>query len=409
MSAASPPPFAWPHSLRALAHRPYRRYFIGQLISLHGTWMQSVAQSWLVYRLTGSSLMLGLVSFVSLAPVLFFGLWGGVLADRLPRRGLFIAAQVLALLQALTLAGLTWSGAVSVAWVLGLAALLGLVHALEMPVRHAYIAGLVPREDLACAVAINSGTFNLARFLGPAIAGLVIAHWGEAPAFAINALSFAAVILALSGLPATPADDRRRGGVLDGLRHVRGDPCLRRTLLRVVSASLIGVPYLVLMPVFAEQVFGGGPQTLGWLMGGAGLGALLAALRLATHRDAGARLPHDMREAGILGGLGLQLFALTPWLPAALPLTAVIGFALTTLVASANTYLQLHAPDGLRGRVMAVFSVAFIGLAPVGNLLAGALAEVLGAGLTVALFGGCLALLHWLSPLPLPGNGSHPD
>ncbi|RRQ21412.1 MFS transporter [Thiohalobacter thiocyanaticus] len=383
----------WQRLTRSLRHSNYRLYFFGQLVSLNGTWMQNVAQAWLVYRLTESSFMLGLVSFLSLAPVLVFGLFGGVIADRLPRLRLFLGAQVLACLQALTLGLLTVTGLVTVQWIMVLALLLGLVHAVEIPARHTLVALLVPREELHNAVALNSSTFNFARFLGPMLAGWLIALWGEGPVILLNALSFLAVILAILRIrtPVTPDElERRQEGVWEGLKFAWQRPELRYALMIVGAVSLFANPYLVLMPVFAREVFGGGSDLLGLLVGVAGLGALGGALRLAQ-REKGEGLERLIAGAGLLLGLGLMLFAYTPWIGVALLLVVLTGYAITTLVASTNTFLQLSAPDALRGRVMSLFSVIFIGLSPVGNLAAGALAEVLGVQFTVLLLGAvCL-------------------
>ncbi|WP_297528077.1 MFS transporter [Thiohalobacter sp.] len=373
---------------RSLRHRNYRLYFLGQLVSLHGTWMQNLAQAWLVYRLTESSFMLGLVGFLSLAPVLLFGLLGGAVADHLPRRRLFVWAQALAALQALALGMLTLAGTIEVGHILLLATLLGLVHAIEIPARHALVAELVPRQDLPNAVALNSATFNLARSLGPVTAGWLVGLVGEGWVFVINAASFLFVIAAL--LRTDLADDRpaglRRGGVLDGLRLAWRTDALRRPLLLVGAVALFANPYLVLMPVFAREVFGGAAEQLGLLVGAAGLGALLGALRLAR-REGTDGLEGMIGLAGLSLGAALLLFSRTPVLVLALPVLALVGFSLTSLVAATNTFLQLHAPDALRGRVMSLFSVIFIGLSPLGNLLAGSIAEGLGVRLTAAVLG----------------------
>lgn len=388
-----------PLVLRSLRRREYRLFFLGQLVSLHGTWMQNVAQAWLVYHLTASSFMLGLVAFASLIPVLLFGLPGGWLADRLPRRRLFFSTQLLALLQALVLAGLTFSGHIAVWHIVLLAFLLGCVHAVEIPARHSLLAGLVPREELHNAVALNASVFNMARFLGPAIAGLLIMRFGEAWVFLLNALTFAATLLALlaMGLEARERGGatRPRVGMLDGFHYAWRDPRLRHAILMVAAVSLFASPYTVLMPVFAREVFQGGPDVLGYLLGAAGAGALLAALRLAGRRD-GEGLQRWIALAAIGGGVALLLFSRLSSFPAALLVLAAAGFAITTVIASTNTYLQLAAPDALRGRIMSLFSTLFIGVAPIGNLLAGSLAEVLGVQQAMLLLGcGCLLVGLW--------------
>lgn len=385
--------------LRSLRRREYRLFFLGQLVSLHGTWMQNVAQAWLVYRLTESSFLLGLVAFVSLIPVLLFGLPGGWLADRLPRRRLFLATQLLALVQALVLAALTFSGHIAVWHILVLAFLLGCVHAVEIPARHSLLPALVPREELHNAVALNASVFNLARFLGPAIAGLLIVRLGEAWVFLINGMTFTATVLALlaMGLEAKDRSGARRprGGLLDGFHHAWREPTLRHAILLVAAVSLCASPYTVLMPVFAREVFLGGPDVLGYLLGAAGAGALLAALRLAGLRD-GEGIQRWIILATIGAGVLLMLFSQLRSFPAALLVLALAGFAVTTVIASTNTFLQLAAPDELRGRIMSLFSTLFIGVAPLGSLLAGSLAELLGVQTAMLLLGGgCLLVGLW--------------
>lgn len=388
--------------LRSLRQREYRLYFLGQVVSLHGTWMQNVAQAWLVYHLTESSFLLGLVAFCGLIPVLLLGMVGGWLADHLPRRRLFFTTQVLAMLQALTLAALTWSGHVAVWHIILLALLLGCIHAAEIPARHSMLPGLVPREEMHNAIALNSSVFNLARFLGPAIAGVLIGRIGEAGVFLINALSFAATLVALwaMGLESRVRNGapRPRGGVLDGFHYAWRDRTLRNAILLVSAVSLCASPYTVLMPVFARDIFQGGPDVLGYLLGAAGCGALLAALRLAG-RSEGEGIQSWIALAAIAGGVALMAFSHLEIFALALPVLAAAGFAVTTVIASTNTYLQLSAPDELRGRVMSLFSTLFIGVAPLGNLLAGSLAEAIGVQAAMLLLGvGCLMagmLFRW--------------
>jgi MFS family permease len=373
------------HITRSLQHRNFRLYFFGQLLSLHGTWMQSVAQAWLVYRLTDSSFMLGLVSFLNLLPVLLLGLVAGAVADRYSRFRLFWITQSLAMSQAFVLGALTLSGQVQVAHILVLAATLGIIHAFEIPARHALLASLVERAELSNAIALNSGLFNLARFLGPALAGALIAAFGEGPVFVINGLSFLAVLLALFAMRPRPALHARpadAGGVLAGLRFAWRQTPLRYALGLVALLSLAGTPYLVLMPVFAREVFAGGAQQLGLLVGAAGFGALLAALRLAQ-RPHGAGLERVIVLSGAVAGIGLLAFSLAGSFAVALLCLPLIGFGITSSVAATNTFLQLEAEDGLRGRLMSLFSMVFLGFAPLGNLLAGGAAQHFGAPHTV--------------------------
>ncbi len=389
-----PPGMKFKFLTRSLRHRNFRLYFFGQLLSLNGTWMQSIAQAWLVYRLTDSSFMLGLVSFLNLAPVLVLGLAAGALADHYSRYRLLWMTQTLAMLQAFVLGALTLSGYVQVGHILVLATLLGIIHAFEIPARHALVAGLVDRVDLPNAIALNSSLFNLARFVGPALAGLLIAALGEGPLFILNGLSFLAVLVALAAMRPRPRMHVRpsggSGGPWAALRFAWRQPPLRYALALVALVALVGTPYLVLMPVFARDVFGGDAQQLGLLVGASGFGALLGALRLAQ-RKMSTGLERVIAVSGLLAGLGLLLFSQASSFAFALASLPIIGFALTSLVAGTNTFLQLEVEDSLRGRLMSLFSVVFLGSAPLGNLLAGSVAQHIGVAHTVAACGAiCL-------------------
>jgi len=374
---------------RSLRHPDFRLYYVGQLISITGTWMQNVAQAWLVYRLTDSSAMLGLVAFCGLVPILLLGLPAGLVADRVSRRRLLLNAQIVAMLQALALAVLAFSGLVQVWHVVLLALLLGVVHALEIPTRHAFLAELVPREDLPNAVALNSSLFNTARFLGPAMAGWLMALWGEGVVFLINAASFAAVVVVLLAIRIGESVGPRGSkwvGIVGALRFAWDTPKLRRGLTLLTLLSLGGTAYSVLMPIFADRVFSGGAQTLGNLLGAAGGGALVAAFRLA-YLGGRQRLENDIGIAATIAGAGMLSLSLVEQVWMALPVLLVLGFCITTVIASIATVLQLNTPRELRGRIMALFSVLFIGMTSVGNLMAGFIAEQAGVALTVALFG----------------------
>lgn len=373
--------------LRSFRHRNFRLYYFGQFISLNGSWMQNTAQAWLVYRLSESSLMLGLTGFFGLLPILLFGLWGGVVADHFSRRKLFIGAQVLALFQALILAILTLGGWVQVWHVLVLAFVLGILHAFEFPARHAFVAGMVPKEDLPNAIALNSSLFNLGRFIGPAVAGVLIAWQGEGLVFLINALSFLAVVAAFFSmrLPDDPAGPARRPRLLDGLRFAWRHRRVRATLWLIGTASLLGMSNAVLLPVFARDVFAGGAERLGMLLAASGGGALLSAVWLAWH---GRGLsPRNIAMIGVAAGLCWVAFSWQTRLAPAMSLLFLAGFAHTALIASSNAFLQSQVDDAMRGRVMALFSVIFLGMTPIGHLAAGSLAQFVGAPLTVRLFG----------------------
>lgn len=381
---------------RSFRHRNYRLYFGGQLVSLSGTWMQSTAQGWLVYRMTGSSLALGLVGFASTFPVFVFGLFGGVLADRLPKRSLLVAAQVLAMLQAAGLSLLTLSGHIQVWQVIGFAVCLGLVNALEMPTRHAFVVEMVGREDLQNAIALNSSIFHLARVVGPSLAGMLVGLIGEGWCFGLNALSFLAVIAGLLAMRLdAPAARPHQAGMgehmKEGIRYAWRTPLIRAILLLISIASLMGTSAMVLMPVFAGDVFKAGPEGLGYLMASSGLGSLAGALFMAS-RNKAAKLP-KLALWGCAGlGAALVLFSQAPAYWAAVALVAPSGFFLMVLMPSSNTMIQLAAPDDMRGRIMSLYTSLFMGMNTFGALLAGSMAHWVGAPMAVTILGlGCLA------------------
>jgi MFS family permease len=387
------------HTLRSLRHRNFRLFYLGQLVSLSGTWMQSLAQAWLLYRLTQSGLMLGLAGAALMLPSLVLGLYGGVLADRFSRRHLLLGAQALAMLQALALAVLTLGGWVQPWHILTLALLLGMVQAFELPARHSFVAQLVPRADLANAIALNASLFHASRLVGPAIAGVLVALIGEGWVFLINAVTFIAVLGSLLAirLPQAPEEHAPSArGLRAGLSYARHHAPIRAALSMVAAVSLLGSSAAVLMPVFAVEVFGVGAGRLGALMGAIGAGALIGAFVLAGRRDQEG-LERVIAVAGIGTGLALLLFALTPVFGLALVLLAGIGFCMTSVMASSNTFIQLAVPDGLRGRVMSLFSIALHGMVPLGNLAVGAVADLAGAAWAVAVNGLLLMLAAaWL-------------
>jgi len=384
------------HTLRSLRHRNYRLYYVGQLVSLHGTRMQLVAQSWLVYRLTESSLMLGLVSAAAMLPSLVLGLVGGVLADRLPRRRLLIFAQGVAMAQALTLGVLTLSGAVAAWHVMALAFALGAVQAIEIPARYSFIAGLVPREDLPNAVALNSSMFHLARFVAPPIAGVLVGVVGEGAVFMLNAVTFMAVIFALRAIRPADGDEQSDAHtgpkrLRDGLVYAWSDRTIRGALSVVAVLSLLGSSAAVLMPVFAADVFNAGAESLGLLLGALGVGALAGALRLAQRRSS-AGLGTIIVRAAAAAGLVVTAFAFVPTVWIALLILPFAGFTITTAMASSNALIQLAVPDALRGRVMSLYSVSLHGMMPLGALAVGAAAEWIGPVATVAASGVLLMI-----------------
>ena len=385
-----------PSALRALRHRNYQLFFGGQLISLTGTWMQFVAQSWLVYRLTGSAVLLGLVGFSGQIPVFLLAPIGGTVADRYHRHRILVTTQTVAMLLASTLAILTLTQHVQVWHVFMFAAMLGLVNAFDIPARQAFVVDMVGRDDLINAIALNSSMFNGARIVGPAIAGVLVATIGEGWCFLINAVSYIAVITGLLLMEIirqrrVPLPGSALASIVEGFKFVGRTPPVRALLLLLGLVSLMGMPYAVLMPIFADQILHGGPRGLGLLMGASGLGALVAALTLAARKGIyGLGRWVAFSSAGF--GVSIILFSQSSsfWLSAALLLPA--GFSMMIQMASSNTLIQAMVPDNLRGRVMAVYSMMFMGMAPIGALLAGTLAGRLGAPNTVAI-GGAICII----------------
>jgi MFS family permease len=376
-------------TLRALRHRNFQLFFSGQLISLIGTWMQTVAQAWLVYRLTGSSLLLGSVGFASQFPVFLVAPLGGIVADHYNRQRVVIATQVSSMILASILAALTLTGTVQVWHIFVLAALLGVVNAFDIPGRQAFLVDMVGKEDLMNAIALNSSMFNGARIIGPAIAGILVARIGEGWCFFANAVSYIAVIVGLWLMrvhPPSYADDQVSplAHIIEGFRFVSRTGPIRAILLLLGLVSLVAMPYTVLMPIFADRILHGGARELGILMGATGVGALLGALTLAAKTGV-----HGLGRwvAFSCGGFGVSLilfsFSHHFWLSTGLLLP--VGFFMMLQMSSSNTLIQAMVPDHLRGRVMAVYSMMFMGMAPFGALFAGALADRLGAPITVAM------------------------
>lgn len=380
----------FPHTFRALNHRNFQLFFAGQFVSLTGTWMQSVAQSWLVYRLTGSVILLGLIGFSSQIPVFFLAAFGGVAADRYDRRKILVITQTLAMVTAFILAILTLTENVEVWHIFVIAVCFGLANAFDIPTRQAFVPDMVPREDLLNAIALNSSMFNGARIVGPAIAGILIALVGEGWCFFGNAVSYIAVITGILLIKITPVIRERKGSTLaniaEGFSFVAKSAPIRGLLLLLGLVSLMGMPYAVLMPIFADKILGGGSDTLGYLMGASGAGALVAGLILASRREVFGLGRWVAIASGALGiSLILFSFSNVTWL--SLLLLIPVGFSMMTQMSSSNTLIQAMVPDEIRGRVMSVYSMMFMGMAPLGALLAGFLAGILGVQYTVALGG----------------------
>ncbi|MCU0223920.1 MAG: MFS transporter [Acidobacteria bacterium] len=345
------------------------------MVSLTGSWMQGLAQGWLVWRLTQSTFLLGLVGFAQLAPVLLLGLVGGVAADRFERRRIVLATQVVALAQSVALAALTLSGRITVGQVLALATVMGVVNAFDFPGRQSLISELVEREDLGNAIALNSTIFNGARIVGPSLAGAIVAAWGEGTCFAINAVSYLAVIASLLAMrfPARPAAAARDGawrGLLEGVAYARRTPHVRALLGLVALTSVFGMSYLSFLPAFAGGVLERGPGGLGLLMGSVGAGAVVGALSLAWRRGIRGLDGVVFRHAVIFGSAVL-VFSLSRSFPLSCAAVACAGYGAMVQMAACNTLLQALVPDALRGRLMSLYTVGFAGLMPLGSLAIG--------------------------------------
>jgi MFS family permease len=395
--------------MRSLRYRNFQLFFSGQLVSLVGTWMQNVAQAWLVYRLTGSAVLLGAVGFAGQIPIFLLATVGGVVADRYSRHRVVVATQTASLLLAFALAALTLTGAVHIWHIFTLAALLGAVNAFDIPARQAFIVEMVEREDLINAIALNSSMFNGARVVGPAIAGVLVAWIGEGWCFFVNGVSYLAVIAGLLmmrlprraalGEPREPVLER----VIEGFRFVIGNPPIHALMMLLGLVSVAGMPYAVLMPIFADQILHGGARGLGLLMGASGVGAVAAALLLAVRRGV-LGLGRVVAAAAGAFGVSLIAFAYSRDFRLSLALMLPVGFSLMLQMGSSNTLIQTMTPDRLRGRVMAVYSMMFMGMAPIGALFAGVAAHRLGAPAVVAIGGaaslaGAGAFALWLPRL----------
>jgi MFS family permease len=395
-----------PNALRALRHRNFQFFFAGQFVSLIGTWMQSVAQSWLVYRLTGSVALLGLIGFAGQIPVFLLASFGGAVADRCNRRWILIFTQISSMILASILAALTLFNAIEVWHLFVLASLLGIVNAFDIPARQSFVVEMVGKNDLLNAIALNSSMFNGARIVGPAIAGVLVATVGEAWCFSINAISYVAVIgglllMTIQPLPRKPQTGSTLSNIAEGFRYVATTAPIRALLLLLGLVSLMGTPYAVLMPIFADKILGGGASSLGLLMTASGTGALCAALILANRKSIKG-LGRWVAFASAGFGISLILFSFSRdfWLSAVL--LVPVGFSMMIQMAASNTLVQAMVTDELRGRVMSVYSMMFMGMAPLGALMAGSLAEILGAPNTIALGGAVCIVGSIIFGLRLP-------
>jgi MFS family permease len=406
-SEASPAPQPtidrFSHAWRALRHRNFRLFFTGQSISLIGTWMTRVATSWLVYRLTGSALLLGVVGFAGQIPTFLLAPFAGVWVDRLNRRNMLVWTQALAALQSLALAVLTLAKIINIHEIIWLSVLQGLINAFDMPGRQAFLVQMVEdKQDLGNAIALNSSMVNMARLVGPALAGFVIASVGEGYCFLVDGLSYLAVIVSLVMMRITIAQVTRAPAAMlqqlrEGWEYVRGFSPIRTILLLFALISLMGMPFMVLMPIFASKVLHGGPHTLGLLLGASGVGALTSAVSLALRRTVRG-LTTMIQISAALFGLGLICFGLSRVFLLSMCLMLVVGFGMMQGMAASNTVIQTLVPEDKRGRVMSYYTMAFVGMAPFGSLLAGGLAHTLGAPHAVMITGAfCLAGALWFT------------
>jgi MFS family permease len=393
----------WPHALRSLRKRDLRLFFAGQTISLAGTWMQSVAQSWLVWRLTRSSQALGLVNFLGQLPVFLFGIWAGSLADRIPRRRMVLVTQTNAILQASILAALTLTGAVQPWHVVVLATMLGMTYAFEIPARQALLADIAG-EDMPNAIALNSSIVNAARAVGPALAGALVASLGEGVCFLLNALSFAGTYAALWVMRPPPqpvATGGKRAHLLEGLAYAGRTAHVRALLALLAVSSFFAMPYQTLLPVVSSEILGGGAGLYGLLLGTAGVGALVGAIGLLL-RTGLSGLGRAVAFGSTLLGAGVLTLGLStnPLLSGAA--LAVTGFGFITQMAGTMTLLQGLAPVELRGRVMGLFSTLFVGVTPFGALAAGFAASRFGAPRTLGAGSAVVLMASLAFHLALP-------
>jgi MFS family permease len=381
------------HAWRALRHRNFRLFFGGQSISLIGTWMTRIATYWLVYRLTGSALLLGTVSFSGQIPTFLLAPFAGVWVDRLNRRHVLLWTQALSMVQSLLLAALTFSGHITVGWIIVLSVMQGAINAFDMPSRQAFMVQMIgdDRADLSNAIAINSSMVNMARLVGPSLAGMVIAASSEGWCFLIDGISYIAVIASLLAMSiATPTIRRKTTSTFhemkEGWSYVSGFHAIRTILMLFAAVSLLGMPFVVLMPIFAAKVLGGGPHTLGFLMGAMGVGALISALSLAARKSVRGLIRIIPLSATVFG-LGLIGFGLSRSFWLSMLMVLVAGMGMMQGMAASNTIIQTLVSEEKRGRVMSYYTMAFVGMAPFGSLLAGSLASVIGAPWTVILNG----------------------
>jgi len=401
--------------IRALRYRNYRLFFIGQSISLIGSWMQRIAIGWLVYRLTNSMMLLGIVMFTSQIPVLLFAPLAGVLADRWNRHRLLILTQSVAMIQALVFALLILTGVIAIWHIIVLGIILGIVHAFDMPIRQAFVIEMVgKKEDFGNAIALNSSVVNVARLLGPSIAGVIVATAGEGLCFLINGITYFPVIGCLLAMKITPLKKvakhpRVLHQLKEGFSYAFRFVPIRSVLLLLSLTSIMGLSHSVLMPVFAKDILHGDARTFGFLVGASGIGAITGALYLA-YRKSVIGLVEIIATAAAIMGFGLLAFSLSRVFALSLLLMTAVGFGMMVQMTASNTILQTIVDDDKRGRVMSLFAMSLRGMVPFGSLLLGSMASLIGASITLFIAGGCcvLAAIVFARQLPTLRKITHP-
>ena len=391
------------HALRAFRHRNFRLFFYGQSLSLIGSWIQQIAMSWLVYRMTGSPFLLGLAAFAGQIPILVLAPLGGIWADRFDLRKLLLATQVLAMLQALALALLIYARLIQVWHIMAMATALGVIMALDTPLRQTFVPQIVPaKEDMPAAIAFNGFMQNAGRMIGPTVAGILLLYFSEAACFLINGVSKIAVIVAifLTGVAPNVRSSSHPSllrGLTEGVRYAWDIVPIRLLLPILALVSFMATPYQTLLPIFAKETFSGGADTLGFLMGAAGFGSLLSPIYLASRRDVRG-LTRVLLGGVLLTGITLMMFAYSQLMWLSMVLIAFTGLGIILAAQAVGTIFQTIVDDGMRGRIMSFFTAAFLGIAPLGSLAAGALAHAVGAEHTLFIGGACCvagAIVLW--------------
>ena len=391
------------HALRAFRHRNFRLFFYGQSLSLIGSWIQQIAMAWLVYRMTGSPFLLGLAAFAGQFPILILAPLGGIWADRFDLRKLLLATQVLAMLQALVLALLTYTGLIQVWHIMIMATALGVIMALDTPLRQTFVPQIVPaKEDMPAAIAFNGFMQNAGRMIGPTIAGMLLIYFSEAYCFLINGVSKIAVIIAILLTNVAPharpsSHPSLLRGLTEGVRYAWDLVPIRLLLPILALISFMATPYQTLLPIFAKETFSGGADTLGFLMGAAGFGSLLSPIYLASRRDVRG-LTRVLLSGMLLTGVSLMIFAHSHLLWLSMLLIAFTGLGIIMAAQAIGTIFQTIVDDGMRGRIMSLFTAAFLGIAPLGSLAAGSLAQAVGAEHALFMGGACCvagAIVLW--------------